>query len=118
MNEELQARAGVFVGRTVTGVYQTGPTDSQPVGTYPLTGNHEPLTRLNTNENGAVVSFFDNGKWHYMMMVNRSYVAGFDYYMEFKKEIQRINRNGSIEEVGNTIDDHLDGGDCVIVRWK
>ncbi|MBR5033990.1 MAG: carboxypeptidase regulatory-like domain-containing protein [Bacteroidales bacterium] len=118
MNEELQARAGVFVGMKVTGVYQTGPTDSQPVGTYALTGNHEPLTRLNTNENGAVVSFFENGKWKYMMMVNRSYVAGFDYHMEFKKEIQLIDRDGTIENVGNSIDDYLDKGDCVIVRWK
>ena len=52
------------------------------------------------------------------MMVNRSYVAGFDYHMEFKKDIQLINRDGSIEDVGNGIDAHLDGGDCVIVRWK
>ena len=118
MNQELQARAGVFVGRTITGVYQTGPVDSQPVGTYPLTGSHEPLTRLNTNDNGAVISFFDNGKWHYLMMVNRSYVAGFDYTIQFKKDVQLINRDGSIEDIGSCMDAYLEGGDCVILRWK
>ena len=121
MNAELQARAGVFMGCKVTGVYQTGDTGTQPAGTYPLTGDHKPLTKLtinNSDKNGAVVSFFENGKWNYMMMVNRSYEAGFDFHIEFGKDVQIINRDGTIEDMGNSTDANLGAGDCVIFRWK
>ena len=120
MNTELQARAGVFVGMKVNGVYQTGPADSQPVGTYPLTGSHEPLSRLNikTDGAGAVTSFFENGNWQYLMLVNRSCIAAFDYLIEFKKDVQIVERDGTVRDLGNSDDTNLDAGDCVIYRWK
>ena len=88
MNDELQARAGVFMGCKVTGVYQTG--DHQPNGTSPLTGYNPPLSRLNLNGGEATVSFFENGKWAYLMLVNRSYQAEYDYSIIFEKDVQMV----------------------------
>ena len=116
MNEELQARAGVFMGCKVNGVYQTG--DHQPNGTYPLTGYNPPLSKLSINDGEATVSFLENGKWAYMMMVNRNHLQGFTYSISFEKDVQIVNRNGSIEDMGNTAETALEAGDCVIFRWK
>ena len=116
MNEELQARAGVFMGCKVTGVYQTG--DHQPNGTSPLTGYNPPLSRLNLNGGEATVSFFENGKWAYLMLVNRSYQAEYDYSIIFEKDVQMVNRDGSVENIGTSLDSHMEAGDCAIFRWK
>lgn len=116
MNEELQARAGVFMGCEVKGVYHTGETP--PVGTNPLTGSNPPINKLSINEGDALISFFDNGDWSYVMMVNRSYEFGFNYSIIFDKDMQRVNRDGSIEDIGGSTEDHIEAGDCVIFRWK
>ena len=116
MNDELQARAGVFMGCKVTGVYQTG--DHQPNGTSPLTGYNPPLSRLNLNGGEATVSFFENGKWAYLMLVNRSYQSEYDYSIIFEKDVQMVNRDGSVENIGTSLDTHMEAGDCAIFRWK
>ena len=116
MNQELQARAGVFMGATVTGVYQTG--NHQPDGTYALTGYNPPLSRLSINDGEATVSFFENGKWAYMMMVNRSHITEFDYSIIFEKDVQLVGRDGKVEDMGTSLETHMDAGDCVIFRWK
>ena len=119
MNEELQARAGVFVGASLLGVYQTGKEDEQPAGTSPLkTGTISNLLKLNAGDNGAVISHFENGNWEYMMMVNRSHDAGFDYSIIFDHDVQFINRDGSIEDIGTSSEAHLEAGDCAIFRWS
>ena len=116
MNDELQARAGVFMGCKVTGVYQTG--DHQPNGTSPLTGYNPPLSRLNLNGGEATVSFFENGKWAYLMLVNRSYQSEYDYSIIFEKDVQMVNRDGTVENIGTSLDSHMEAGDCAIFRWK
>ncbi len=116
MNQELQARAGVFMGCKVNGVYQTG--ENQPAGTYPLTGYNPPLSRLSLENGEATVSFFENGKWSYMMMVNRNYQQGFTYSISFDKDVQIVNRDGTVEDLGNATDAAIEAGDCVIFRWK
>lgn len=116
MNEEIQARAGVFVGATVTGVYQTG--ENQPSGTYPLTGYNPPLSTLSITDGAATVSFLENGKWSYMMMINRNHQQGFSYSATFERNLQVVNKDGSIDDIGNTYDSALEAGDCVIFRWK
>ena len=116
MNEELQARAGVFMGSEVKGVYHTGETP--PAGTNPLTGSNPPINKLSINEGNVLVSFFDNGDWSYVMMVNRSHESSFNYSIIFDKDMQRVNRDGSIEDIGDSTEDHMEAGDCAIFRWK
>ena len=116
MNEELQARAGVFVGAKVLGVYQTGST--QPRGTHPLTGSNPPLVKLSMEDNGAVMAFLENGKWEYLVMVNRNYDSGFSYSIEFEVDVQTIDKKGTIEDIGTDAESFLDAGDCAIFRWK
>lgn len=116
LNEELQARAGVFVGSTVRGVYQTGET--QPAGTHPLTGSNPPIVKLNDGGNGSIIAFLDNGKYSYLLMVNRSYESGFNYSIEFEVDVQTVSTTGAVEDIGTDDSAFLEPGDCAIYRWK
>jgi hypothetical protein len=116
MNEEIQARAGVFVGCSVLQVAHTG--ESIPEETTRLTSLPAPLTALDTKGNGAMVSLIENGKWRYLVVVNRNYDGGFDYDIAFDREVAIVERDGSITLFGGdqrTM--HLGEGDCAIYRW-
>ena len=115
MNEELQARAGVFMGAKVLGVYHTGEI---PVGTHALTGYNRPIKALHLEDNGIVVSFLENGKWSYVMFVNRSHEVGFDFSVDFDRDMQVVYSDGTIEDAGNSYQDKLEAGDCAIFRCR
>ena len=118
MNAELQARADIFVGDKVLQVRHTGET--VPPGVTPLTDLPEPLTALDTHGKGAVVSLLENGGFRYLMLVNRSLDEGFDYDIAFARKVERVGRDGRAVKVPakGTQTFHLEGGDCVIFRWK
>ena len=116
MNEEIQARAGVFIGCNVLQVAHTGETI--PEETTRLTSLPAPLTALDTKGNGALVSLIENGKWQYLVIVNRTYEEGFDYDIAFDREVAIVERDGSITLFdGKQSTMHLGEGDCAIYRW-
>jgi hypothetical protein len=116
MNVELQARAGVFVGAKVLSVRHAGET--VPPGVTPLGELPAPLTTLDTHGNGAVVSMLENGPYRYLVIVNRSLDAGFDYDIAFSGKVSVIGRDGKATKFSGKAPMHLEEGDCAIFRWK
>ena len=118
MNEEIQARAGVFVGCTMKKVYHFG--GDLPVGVMPLPAElPEPLKKLDTGGKGVIVSLLENGDYQYVMLVNRSHLEGFDYNIGFTKDVGQVYPDGSIVNIpGRTAKRTLDKGDCAIFRLK
>lgn len=116
MNVELQARAGVFVGAKVLSVRHAGET--VPPGVTPLGELPAPLTALDTHGNGAVVSMLEKGPYRYLVIVNRSLDAGFDYDIAFSGKVSVIGRDGKATKFSGKAPMHLEEGDCAIFRWK
>ncbi len=116
MNAEIQARAGIFVGDKVLMVRHTGET--VPPGVTPLTDLPAPLTALDTKGKGAVVSLLENGRYRYLMLVNRSLDDRFDYDIAFAKNVEKIGRDGNVAKAGKGGTYTLEEGDCAIFRWK
>ena len=118
MNAELQARAPVFLGAKVVLVCHTGET--LPPGVTELTKLPEAVTYLNTRGKGAVVSVLENGRYCYLVLVNRSLNEGIDYDIAFSKRVDVIDNNGKasirLPRKKNTF--RLGRGDCAIYRWK
>ncbi len=131
MNEELNARAGVFMGAQVLSVRHTGtplPEGTEPPflshsgkyipqGVTPLEKLPEGITRLDTGGYGAVVSELRNGPDNYLMLVNRSLTEAFDIQLGFASKVWNIGRDGSFSRVSKG--DHtfrLEEGDCLIFR--
>lgn len=118
MNEEIQARAGVFVGCKNNKVYLTGGEIPNGVNVLPAE-LPEPLKKLDTNGGAAIVSFFENGDYQYVMLVGRTHLEGFDYTISFTKDVGQVYPDGSIIAIpGRTASRHLDPGDCAIFRLK
>ena len=79
----------------------------------------EPLKYLNTNGGEALVSFLEKGDYQYVMIVNRSHLAEFDYSISFTKDVAQVYADGSIVKIpGRSASRHLDKGDCAIFRLK
>ncbi|MBR3744234.1 MAG: hypothetical protein IKN31_03900 [Bacteroidales bacterium] len=118
MNKEIQTRAGIFVGCKVNMVYHTG--GELPYGVTALSDPlPEPLKYLNTNGGEALVSFLEKGDYQYVMIVNRSHLAEFDYSISFTKDVAQVYADGSIVKIpGRSASRHLDKGDCAIFRLK
>lgn len=118
MNKEIQARAGVWVGCKVQKVYHTG-SEIPPRVTALTEPMPEPLKKLDTKGHGALISFLENGRYRYAMLVNRSHLEGFDYTISFTKDVAQVYADGSIVNIpGRTANRHLDPGDCAIFRLK
>ena len=118
MNAEIQARAEVFAGAKVLQVRHTGLT--LPPDVTPLEELPSPVTELDTKGNGAVVSLLENGKYRYLVMVNRSLDEAWDYDIAFSSRVDRIERDGSSTRLkaGERQTFTLEEGDCAIYRWK
>jgi len=118
MNKEIQARAGVWVGCKVQKVYHTG-SEIPPRVTALTEPMPEPLKKLDTKGHGALISFLENGRYRYAMLVNRSHLEGFDYTISFTEDVAQVYADGSIVNIpGRTANRHLDPGDCAIFRLK
>ena len=118
MNKEIQARAGIFVGCKKKMVYHVG--NEIPPGVTPMPNPlPEPIKKIDTKGNGALISILENGDWQYVMMVNRTYTQGFDYSISFTKDVAQVYADGSIINIpGRSANRHLDPGDCAIFRLK
>ncbi len=118
LNAEIQARADVFLGSKVLKVRHTGL--SLPPGVTPLSEIPAPVTKFDTHGKGAVVSLLEKGKYHYMVVVNRSVDEAWDYDLEFSARADRIGRDGKPSRIkaGKQLTFNLEEGDCAIYRWK
>ena len=116
MNQELQARAGVFVGATVK---QVRYAETVPYGGTKLEDYPSPLSSFNANGCRTLVSLIENGEYEYLMLVNCSNTAGYNFRIGFERKVQIVNRDGSIEPMAeNPADFYIEEGDCTIFCWR
>jgi len=117
MNQELQARAFVFVDSKVLRVEHTGETI--PPGVKRFETLPEQVSVLDTKGEGAVVSLLENGKWQYLVLVNRNLDKEFDYDLGFNVKATGIGVDGEPFNVSKATTTYTLGkGDCAIYRWK
>ncbi len=94
LNKELQARAFVFVGAKMQAVYHTGK--NIPSGTKRLEALPAVILKLETEGEGAVVSFLKNEDKNYVMIVNRDPEKEMTLRIELSDEVDRIRKDGTI----------------------
>lgn len=119
MNEEIQARAGVFVGSKVVFLAHTGET--VPPECRQL-GDELPshVTSLSTTgPEGAVVSLLENGKWNYLVVVSRTMDSPVALEVGFDEKASLVGRDGSVNKIesGRTSFEIAEG-DVLIFRFR
>lgn len=119
MNEEIQARAGVFVGSKVVFLAHTGetvPPECRQLGDE-LPSHVSSLST--TGPEGAVVSLLENGKWNYLVVVSRTMDSPVALEVGFDEKASLVGRDGSINkiETGRTSFEIAEG-DVLIFRFR
>ncbi len=117
LNRELQARAGVFMGSTVTGIWYAG--ENPPRGTKP----YEPMpevTALTAGGKGALVSRLEKDNLVLLVLVNRDVKNPLPLTVGFAKGISAgmVGRDGSVTEItGEGFQGEMEPGDAAIFMW-
>ena len=93
MNQELQARAFVFVRSKVLSVNHLGK--DIPTGTRRLEQLPPKVTKLDTHDKGAIVSVLEKEGKQYLVIVNRSLTEQMDLTITFEPGVNRIRKDGS-----------------------
>ena len=98
VNHEFQARAFVFLGAKVKGVWHTGV--EIPGGTRRLSPENLPqwATELETPDGGAVVSLLEKDGVERLVVVNRSPVDELTLKISLAPGIRRIMTDGTSED--------------------
>ncbi len=94
INQELQARAFVFVDSEVLSVSHTGKV--LPAATEPLTQLPDAIKEFQT-EGSAVISHLKNGKSHYWMIVNKNMENTMKFTVTLDDGVQRVRKDGKIQ---------------------
>lgn len=119
MNEELQARAGVFVGSKVVYLAHTGET--VPPECRKLEEDmpaHVEFLRTSGPE-GAVVSILENGRWNYLVAVSRTMDSPISLEVGFDEKAALIGRDGSAQKIkGSQTSFEIAEGDALIFRFR
>ena len=116
MNQELQARAGVFMGAKVKEVLFTG--GNIPRDMTLLTKLPEGVSKLDTKGQDALVSLLENKGVRYLMLVSRSVDKSIAYDIAFSGAAASIGKDGSITPLKKGVLSYrLDAGDCAIFRY-
>jgi len=117
VNEEIKNLSDIFLGSTVISVFHTGT--NIPSGTTQLKKLPKPITTLETEGEGAVVSFLEKDKSAYMVLVNRDLLKPMKLIVKGKK-VKRILKDGTMAK-GNLSElksFEVEPGDVAIFRWK
>lgn len=113
VNQELQARAFVFVHAKMLSVYHTGK--EIPAATKRLEALPPKVTKLDTHDKGAVISLLEKNDKQYLVIVNRSLTDEMDLTITFEPGVLRIRKDGTKVEADKYMDTLLVGpGECEI----
>ena len=102
MNQELQARAFVFMGAKVQKVWHTGVTI--PIGTKRLDPKALPsFVKSFTADRRATlaVSWLKNGNTDYLVVLNRDPNDDTEFTATFAPGVKLVRRDGSLAEAGS-----------------
>lgn len=113
VNEELKQMEDIFLGADIKGIWHTGT--EIPRGTKALTAYPEGISKIQTGDEGMVVSHFTNNGREYIALVNRSCTAETTLEIAFKKEASCIAKNGT--ESPATTSYRIEPGDIMIFAW-
>jgi hypothetical protein len=94
VNKELNSRAFVFLGAELPTVAHLG--EPLPQGVKKFEKRPAFVKSLNVTDGGAVVSCFTNGKYEYLMVVNRELEKEITLKAEFIPGTERIAKDGSV----------------------
>ena len=114
-NQEFKARAFVFDGAELLGVWHTGV--AIPAKTRRLEKLPRGVKSLTTPDGGAVVSVLRNRGRRYLVIVNRSATDELTLKVEFDSAAERVLENGTLASTGDHCDEYwLDAGYAEIFR--
>jgi sugar phosphate isomerase/epimerase len=117
VNAEIQNYAGVFSGAKVISVEHTGR--EIPAGTHRLIRLPEQVKKLDTGENGAVVSLLENGNRRFWVIVNRDIQNPMKLTAIVGDEVKRVLKDGSLVPANAYSQEYeVDAGDAIIFVMK
>ena len=102
MNQELQARAFVFMGAKVQKVWHTGVTI--PIGTKRLDPKALPpfVTSFTADKRATLaVSWLKNGNTDYLVVLNRDPNDDTDFTATFAPRVKLVRRDGTLADAGS-----------------
>ena len=114
VNEELKQMESIFLGADIKDIWHTG--DSIPRGTKALTSYPTGITRIQTEGEGCVVSYFTNKGRQYIALVNRSCTTTTTLDIEFATEAMHIAKDGTESPVETSY--AIEAGDIRIFSWE
>ena len=114
VNEELKQMEPIFLGADIKDIWHTG--DSIPRGTKALTSYPTGITRIQTEGEGCVVSYFTNKGRQYIALVNRSCTTTTTLDIEFATEAMHIAKDGTESPVETSY--AIEAGDIRIFCWE
>jgi hypothetical protein len=117
VNDEVQRLSAVFVGSKVVSLGHTG--DKLPQGVLRLHTLPAPVTVLETQGEGAIVSLLEKGDDQYLVIVNRDHKNPMNLVFGAEKHVMKVLKDGTLvpaSAYANSME--VDAGDAVIYTWK
>lgn len=99
INQEIQARADVFIGAQVLSVHHTG-TDI-PMGTHRLTYLPKHILQLDTHGQGALISYLTNKGTNYVVIQNTSVNKPLQAEIKTDQKMKFVLPDGSRQPASN-----------------
>lgn len=93
VNEELKLMEKIFLGADIKDIWHTGK--EIPKGTKRLTALPEGISKLETGDEGAVVSYFTNKGKQYIAIVNRSCTDTTTLEIAFTSKAAHVSKDGT-----------------------
>ncbi len=114
VNGELKQMEPIFLGADIKDIWHTG--NVIPRGTKALTSYPAGITRIQTEDEGCVVSYFTNKGKQYIAFVNRSCTTETTLEIEFDTEAKHVAKNGTESPVEPSYT--IEAGDIRIFTWE
>ena len=114
VNEELKMMEDIFLGADISDIRHTG-TDI-PRGTRRLESFPAGISKVETGDEGTVVSFFTNNGKQYVAFVNRSCTSKTTLEIKFDSDAAHVAKDGTESPVEASY--IIDEGDIRIFTWK
>ena len=114
VNEELKSMEDIFLGADIKDIWHTG--SEIPRGTKALTFYPEGISKIQTGDEGTVISHFTNKGKQYIAFVNRSCTTETLLEVEFNTEAMHVAKDGTENPIAPSYT--IEAGDIKIFTWN
>lgn len=114
VNGELKQMETIFLGADIKDIWHIGA--EIPRGTKALEAYPAGVTRIDTGDSGAVVSYFTNHGKQYIAVVNRSCTDDMTLEVEFDAQAAHVAKDGTETAVEQSY--AVEAGDIRIFTWQ